>query len=302
MSAPAAMEHWLAPPPTELCNPAQIEHFSGDAPLDEISAVLERDGSVIVEGVLGRDALDSLATETKPLLAASEESNEVLTPEVEVYKGPNLRIVHNAVAKCPTVGQLAVHPVLLGVCDRVLLPNCGSYQLDLTTVLDRGAPDPAQPLHRDDALWSYVTRARAFEVLVTSMTALVDFTLENGATLVVPGSHRWPAERRPTPEEIAVASMPAGSTVFFLGSVIHGGGANTQPEERRAGLVLSYLLGWLRAEECMPLSVPPALAREMPTRLQQLLGYDMHVGGDGSYLGSVEGQSPLALLEEGRLR
>ena len=50
------------------------------------------------------------------------------------------------------------------------------------------------------------------------MWALDDFTVENGATLVVPGSHRWPPDRRAAESEAVPAVMPAGSVLFYVGS------------------------------------------------------------------------------------
>ena len=81
------------------------------------------------------------------------------------------------------------------------------------------------------------------------MVALSDFTAANGATRVVPGSHLWPAGREPAPEEILQAEMPAGAALFYLGSTVHGGGANRTAREARRGMFVGYVVGWLRTEE-----------------------------------------------------
>jgi ectoine hydroxylase-related dioxygenase (phytanoyl-CoA dioxygenase family) len=134
------------------------------------------------------------------------------------------------------------------------------------------------------------------------MTALVDFTQELGATRVVPGSHRWPYEREAQPEEVAVAEMPAGSSVIYLGSTIHGAGANQTDRERR-GLHLSYVVGWLRTEENNYLATPPEIAKTLPRRAQELIGYSVHdaIRSAGGYLGMLDLRDPVDLLEEGRL-
>jgi ectoine hydroxylase-related dioxygenase (phytanoyl-CoA dioxygenase family) len=203
------------------------------------------------------------------------------------------------------------HPVLLALCDRVLLPSCASYQLNLGHLIQRGPGAPDQWLHRDEAVWSDVPKP-APELQLASVIAFVDFTRENGATRIVPGSHRWPdrnlspAEQMqtppPGPERIAYAEMSAGSAVVYLGGTIHGGGANVTDTPRR-GVHLSYCLGWLRTEENNILSVPPAVAATLPRRAQELLGYALHdsIGRGGGYLGMVQMQDPIELLARGAL-
>ncbi|MDB4223649.1 phytanoyl-CoA dioxygenase family protein [Granulosicoccus sp.] len=105
------------------------------------------------------------------------------------------------------------------------------------------------------------------------MFALTDFTVENGATQVVPGSHLWPLARKALPQEIISAEMPAGSALYYLGSAIHGGGANITESESRRGLFLGNLVGWLRTKENLFLTVPIEEVKSMPQRVQELLGY-----------------------------
>ncbi len=127
------------------------------------------------------------------------------------------------------------------------------------------------------------------------MWALDDFTVENGATLVVPGSHRWPPDRRAVEGEAVAATMPAGSVLFYAGSLLHAGGANrtTAP---RLGVILEYCAGWLRPQENHVLGVPKTIVRELPDRLRELLGYGIH----GSLLGYVDGRHPAKFLSDER--
>ena len=160
----------------------------------------------------------------------------------------------------------------------------------------------AQLLHRDELVWVHVPRPHP-ELQVASVIALEDFRAENGATRVVPGSHRWPLERRPEPDEIADAEMPPGAAVIYLGSTIHGAGANTTADRRRRGMHLSYVVGWLRTEENQYLSVPVEVVRELPRRAQELLGWAAHdaIAAGGGYLGTVDLRDPVELLAERRL-
>jgi ectoine hydroxylase-related dioxygenase (phytanoyl-CoA dioxygenase family) len=145
-------------------------------------------------------------------------------------------------------------------------------------------------LHRDEAAWSFFVAGKP-ELTVESMIALSDFTEANGATRIAPGSHRWDAAREPSGSELAVAAMPAGSAVVYLGSTLHGGGANRTEGEARRGLFLGYVLGWLRTEENSYLTTPIEAVREMPHLAQALLGYEAHQA-----IGVVDVGSPMKML------
>jgi ectoine hydroxylase-related dioxygenase (phytanoyl-CoA dioxygenase family) len=123
------------------------------------------------------------------------------------------------------------------------------------------------------------------------MWPLEDFTEVNGATRLVPQSHRW-VDDRPGPDtETVAAEMPAGTALMYLGSVWHGGGAN-QTEHARLGVVLHYAVGWLRPVENHVLAVPPKQAKDLDPRLQELLGYNICP----PFIGYVDGSHPRKLL------
>ena len=124
------------------------------------------------------------------------------------------------------------------------------------------------------------------------MFALTCFTKENGCTQVVPGSHHWDLDREARPEEIERAEMEAGEALLYLGSTIHGGGANTTSGEWRRGMFFGLVVGWLRTEENTYLTVPIEMAREMPTVVQERMGYRAHEG-----IGVVDVGDPMFLLE-----
>ena len=150
------------------------------------------------------------------------------------------------------------HPLLLALRRRDPAARCARYQLNLGHLLQRGPGSEEQWLHRDERCGA-TCRGPHPELQLASVIAFVDFTRENGATRVVPGqpplarprARRRPSRcwrRRPTPDQIAYAEMPAGSAVIYTGGTIHAGGANTTDVPRR-GAHLSYCLGWLRTEE-----------------------------------------------------
>jgi ectoine hydroxylase-related dioxygenase (phytanoyl-CoA dioxygenase family) len=86
--------------------------------------------------------------------------------------------------------------------------------------------------------------------------------------------------------------MPAGSIMFFVGSVFHGGGANNTGRPR-FGTIIEYCSGWLRPQENHCLAVPKEIVRDLPERLQELLGYGIHP----PFVGYVDGRHPRKVLE-----
>lgn len=123
-----------------------------------------------------------------------------------------------------------------------------------------------------------------------------------GAIRLVPGSHQWPYNREPKPEEIVIAEMTPGSAVIYLGSTLHGAGSNKTDTIRR-GMHTSFCLGWLRTEENSYLSAPLERVREMPRRAQELLGYGVHDGiakGEG-FLGAVDNGIPVDMIAAGTI-
>ena len=88
------------------------------------------------------------------------------------------------------------------------------------------------------------------------------------------------------------AEMPRGSVVLYTGRTVHGGGPNTT-DTWRTGVNVDYVLGWLRQEENQYLSVPIEVVRELPERVQRLMGYDL-----GAYaLGYIDNvRNPITLV------
>jgi ectoine hydroxylase-related dioxygenase (phytanoyl-CoA dioxygenase family) len=159
----------------------------------------------------------------------------------------------------------------LDAANGFLLRFSDRIQLNLTQTVYIGPGEGAQELHRDRFGWGEFI-PREIEPQFNAMWALTDFSAENGATRVVPGSHTWPWEREATPSEICQAEMPKGSVLLHSGSVIHSGGKN-RTDETRMGLNITYSLGWIRQEENQYLSCPPTIAKNLPIDLQELLGY-----------------------------
>ena len=157
------------------------------------------------------------------------------------------------------------------MAENFLGPHCENYQLHFSSAIQIGPGESSQILHRDRGVWGgYIPRK--IETQFSTVWAINDFTKENGATQVVPGSHKWDKNRQPQIEEIAYAEMKAGSVFIYTGSVLHGGGTNNT-DEPRLGVFLHYAPSWLRQEENQYLSCPPEVAKDFSPELRSLIGY-----------------------------
>ena len=205
-------------------------------------------------------------------------------------------------ARSPKCRELALDPTINALSKKFLQPHCDDYQLHFTSAISIGPNETAQILHRDRGVWGgYVPRS--IETQFSTIWAITDFTKENGATLVVPGSHKWDKNRIPLDEEIKSAEMSAGSVFIYTGSIMHGGGAN-KTSENRLGVFLHYAPNWLRQEENQYLSCPPSIAKDLAPELRDLMGYSQGGYVLGFYTdptdteGKFESVSPKKLFGE----
>jgi hypothetical protein len=277
----------------------RLQRVEADAPAGQFVGALLRDGAVIVHDLLAPDVVEAINAEVQPFVDLADPDMRHLNPGVQIFHAQT-RHVSGLAGKSPTFAtEVMVHPLLMALCDAILGPSCARYQLNLAHLLERlpGAGD--QFWHQDEIVWNLVPEPKP-ELQLASVIALVDFTTENGATRVFPGSHLWEAGRYPTNDEAVVAEMPAGSAIVYLGSTFHGGGAHSGREARR-GVHLSYTLGWLRTEENNYLAVPPELACRLPRQCQEVLGYAVHdaIERGGGYLGMLDLRDPIELFQEG---
>lgn len=280
-----------------------IPTTKASAPTDDVVAALREHGAVIVEGVLDPELLARFNDELDPMLEEVSPARKYLNPAIEWFFGDRVRQITGVASRSRVFGEeILCHPFYEGVCDAILGPSCARYQLNIAQVMDRGPGAEQQLLHRDEDVWVHLPRPHP-EVQLASVIALVDFTQEIGATVAAPGSHRWERGRTPEPEDLAYAEMPAGSAIVYLGSTIHAGGHNVTKDRWRRGMHMSFTVGWLRTEENHCLSTPPAVARTLPRRSQELLGYAAHdaISAGGGYLGTVDLLDPVELLAEGKL-
>jgi hypothetical protein len=257
-----------------------IRVFDGSATMDALLAELDAEGAAGILDAVGAGLIGRINADLEPYV---ERERRRLADDA---RKPAVR-VGALLAKSPGIAPLLQSPLVHGICERFLLPHCSCYRLSSIHLIEVSPHSPAGHVHRDDVIWP-IPGPRPTAV-INFLIPLTDFTPENGATCVVPGSHRWPRNADKVgpgrldldvvaqidPGELVSTSLGAGSILAVLGGVLHCSGANTTASPRRA-LSVSVNLGWLRQEENLYLSVPHEIVAGLPEDVQQFIGYQIH--------------------------
>ena len=258
-----------------------LQYFDPMTSPHDVAAATLKDGAAIVTGLAPASLAETISAELR------ENLDQFGYRSKRKFSGHLTNRCHTVLEESPASVGLIAHDMVMGVADAVLLPHCESYRIGSITAIEIGPGQPVQDLHRDDCI--YPLSIPGLETLVSCMWSLSDFTVKNGATRVVPGSHRHISMGEPVDlSECEQAVMPKGSALFYLGSTMHGAGEN-RCKEARMGLINTYSLGWLRQETNQYLSIPLQRAQTYDERMRRLLGYTTHDRlGDrlGKYYGS----------------
>ena len=241
-----------------------IRHCSRDTSPEEVAAALAEDGVVVVDRLIEAALLDRVERELAPYVEATPYG-------VDDFAGRCTKRTGALIARSPASRELVLHPLVLGAVKGVLA-KATSFQIHLTQVISIGAGEPAQLIHRDQWAFDFFPFPKGYEVQCNTIWAMTDFATENGATRVIPGSHRFDDKMQFKQEDTLPAEMERGSVLFYTGSLYHGAGAN-RSQTTRTGLNLTYNVSWLRQEENQYLSCPLDVARTLPKDLLRLMGY-----------------------------
>lgn len=260
-------------PPVDTA--AQAEHL----------ARIDRDGYTVVADAIDAALIDALHDDLARL-----ERDLAVRPAGNSFEGEHTVRIYNLLARGDVYRQVPVHSEVLPVVEGVLDDGC------LVSSLSSIAIDPgetAQPIHADDQLMP-ISKPHPPTVCNT-MWALTDFTEANGATRVVPGSHR--ADCSPDyghPYDSVPAEMAKGSVLIWHGSLWHGGGTNVSAG-RRVGLAMNYCAGYIRQQENQQLGIPVDVARQFSPRLRELCGYGIYLG----LIGHIDKLLPSRVILDG---
>jgi N-acyl-L-homoserine lactone synthetase/ectoine hydroxylase-related dioxygenase (phytanoyl-CoA dioxygenase family) len=234
---------------------------------------------------------DAISTAQVEALNSDLEARFAATPFCEGgFYGPRTKRFGSLLKRSPAAVEFIAHPLVLAITQKVLGPWCDRFNLNLSQGIEIHPGAPAQFPHRDQDMWQ--GEKGRVEYLLNVMWPLSDFTAENGATRIWPGSHHPGAADLAPHEPPIAAEMSPGSVLLFLGSTLHAAGGNYASSVRR-GLIVSYCLGWLKPFENQWLCYPPEVARRFDPELAKLVGYSQHRPNLGNY----EGQCPSILLQ-----
>jgi ectoine hydroxylase-related dioxygenase (phytanoyl-CoA dioxygenase family) len=241
-----------------------VRHLPASISGEEVAAILEEDGVVVVDNLVTTEYLDDIAAELKPWIDATR-------PGPDDFAGRRTRRTGGLIARSPKCREIVMHPLVLAACDK-FLGHATSFQLHLTQVIAIGPGEPMQAIHRDQWAFDFFPFPKGYEVQCNTIWAMTDFTAKNGATRVIPGSNKFDDKLKFEEKDTEPAEMSKGSVLFYSGSIYHGGGAN-HSDATRVGINITYNVSWLRQEENQYLAVPLEVARTLPVDLLKLMGY-----------------------------
>lgn len=252
----------------------QLQQVDKDDGPAAVLAGLADDGAVIVRDFIEPGTLQRFRDDMEAFASGHRVGSVATSEMVQRFWGAHTKRFTRLAHRSAAFVDLLTDPLYLTIADEVLLPHASDYWMNTGQAMIIGPGEKAQWLHRDAENWPTMCKPDGFEVTLSCMFAISDFTSDVGATRVVPGSHRWDDyTRRATPDEVCQAIMPAGSGMLYTGRVLHGGGANATSAQWRYGMHLSFVLGWLTPEEAGPLGASWADVAHLPVRAQRLLGW-----------------------------
>lgn len=249
-----------------------LPHYTADDDVARIVSDLEQTGAVIITNLLPEAIIEGLTRDLRPEFDREGHLYQ------NAFNGHETLRVGGVTKYSAHFSKFLLHPTVLAVADAILKPHCEVYQVGSTTAIEILPGEEAQVLHADDAC--YPSHLLPFELQISALWALDDFTEENGATRVVPKERNIREPEQVQDEHVVQAVMPKGSVVIYLGSTLHGGGANRSREPRKA-LVNTYCLGWLRQEENQYLTLNREDVASQSEEMKRMLGFQAH----GPYLG-----------------
>ncbi len=254
----------------------ELKHFDKNSTQEEIERAILSDGGCIYDSLLPEELCDELMADFGPHIDAAPWNNAGANDqklEGEVFFGLQTKRFHGLPSMSARCAEVIAHPLLNTLAESLLGrgERCRSVRVSTLELMVLGNGQANQMLHRDFDSWQYYQRDRSLNALFSANIAMCDFTTTNGATVVVPGSHRWPDGREAKADETCLATMKKGSALLYSGDVVHGGGSNTE-DHIRTGLYIGYIPSWLTGLENHLISNDPSVLDQFDEKVQKLLG------------------------------
>ena len=272
-----------------------LPHLSRHVNPSEIWSNIDEHGGVIIDDFIDPSLLQRLRDDVLPAVSDFQPGASTGQDFWKDFHGAATKRITGLAELSLAWGDLLCDPLYKGMADHYLGED--DYYLNTGQLICIGPGETPQILHRDELNWPDAI-GPGHEITLTAIFALTDFTEENGATVVVPGSHRWPgANPEVQPDQTCRAVMKAGSAILYSGKIMHGGGANVSKDQWRVGLHAGFISGWLRAEENHQLTTSLEVARKLPEHAQKMLGFRSYVPAKSGRLGLVNFDDASVLLE-----
>ncbi|EXV00924.1 phytanoyl-CoA dioxygenase [Metarhizium robertsii] len=246
-----------------------------------------RDGYVVIPHAFSASQVSQAKAELGRL-SGTAEAGPAGQAGRNAFEGLRTQRIYALLNKARCFDQFALHPAVLALNDHFLDEG---YLLNALHSVNIGPGEAAQRLHHDDQYVTVPRPHRPFGAAI--MVALDDYTPTNGGTNVVPRSHTWAGDRVPARSEAVAVAMPAGSIVYFVGTLWHGGGRNASGAGRLA-LTVQYCQPWMRPLENQLLAVDWDKLDDVPPRLVGMMGYKV----GAPFIGYVDGRSPRTRVTE----
>ena len=260
-----------------------LQHFTKNSSIDDIEAAIQADGACVLDALVSADFCDQLMQDFTPVIDSvdwcnSEVDDDFAGLEDEKFFGVKTKRFHGLASLSPNVELIITDPFLLKLANQVLGSGsrCRDIRVSNMELMVLGEGETRQSFHRDFDSWPYLKRSTDEIALISANIALNDFTETNGATVVVPGSHRWPKNRKPKDTEICQAIMSKGSALLYSGDVVHGGGSNLEAADR-TGFYIGYIPSWLSNLENHAVSNTAEIISGLEEKTRRLL--DIVPGG-----------------------
>ena len=263
-----------------------IQHLPNTATIEEATAVMRAHGYVVIDCLMPESVMDQVRADMEPFIPKGPSASDE-------WGGDKARRAGRLIARSPAGRDLVTNALVLGVVKNVL-DGASIIQVCTTETILLNPGAPAQVIHTDELLYDDFVFPDDCMACCNTLWAVTDYTEENGATRIVPGSHaRPPADYKM--EDTLPAEMKRGSVLIFSGKLWHAGGHNRSNDVRIAQAV-NYSLGWLRQGENQYLACPQDIARTLPENLLKLMGYE--VGPKYGYGHAGAQSDPLKALME----
>jgi ectoine hydroxylase-related dioxygenase (phytanoyl-CoA dioxygenase family) len=268
--------------PSTSAGTATDDRTFDDGAISSYAEQVRTEGWTVVENAIDLDFVDELSEDLLRLERALG-----IVPADNFFEGTRTTRIYNLLVHGRLYERIPVHPNVLPIVEKVLDPGLLISSLSSIAI---GPDEDAQMIHADDQVIGLPKPHPP--IICNTMWALTDFTEENGATRLCPGTHT--ADHSPIPlqhYDSIPAEMSKGSVLVWVGSLWHGGGAN-RTDRRRVGVAMNYCAGFLRQQENQQLGIPAATVKGFPRRLQELVGYSIYSG----LIGHIDKQHPGKLL------